>query len=173
MLYQEINILITDFDAGLSAAESHGMASGMLCINHNAKAECWLGELSSDYATFSSELNDALVNLFEETRRLLINEDLSFDILLPDDDKPLRERLKALKEWCHGFLFGIGTTHRPPALSPDSKEIVKDIAEFTKLETDACGDESENDFMELTEYLRTSVIYLRTELNATNNSTTH
>ena len=50
---------------------------------------------------------------------------------------------------------------------------MKDIAEFTKLDTESEDEEAENDFMELTEYLRAAVIFLRTELNSADNRTVH
>jgi uncharacterized protein YgfB (UPF0149 family) len=173
MLYQEINNLFTAIGSDLSAAESHGMATGMLCVNDRSKPEFWLGEISQDSTSIDTEARDTLISLFKETHRLLLNEDLSFDLLLPAEDTPLNERLEALREWCHGFLFGIGAANPPSILTDDSRGIVKDMTEFTKIDTDAYGEDSENDFMEITEYLRASVIYLRIELNATNSGTIH
>lgn len=173
MLHQELNRLIAGINPDMTAAEAHGMAAGILCVNERAKPEFWLHELMSDYVPVNIEANETLTRFFEETRQSLINEDFSFDLLLPDEDDPLGERLEALTTWCNGFLYGMGAANLPSDLSEDSREIVKDIMEFTKLDTDANGEESENDFMELTEYLRASVVFLCIELHANNNGTVH
>lgn len=165
MSYQNINSIVADIDIDLSAAQSHGMAAGMLCVNDRTKPGYWLQELTQDADAIDEDDKNALVSLFEETRRLLASDDFSFELLLPGEDTALNGQLEALREWCQGFLYGIGSATSAVGWSKDSQEIVKDIAEFTKLDNDAQGEEAENDFMELTEYLRASVIFLRTELN--------
>ena len=44
------------------------------------------------------------------------------------------------------------------------REIIKDITEFTKLGIEVEGNEDENAFMEIREYLRSAVLILRDEL---------
>lgn len=169
MLYQDINAIIAKNDAGLSVAESHGMAAGMLCVNVRTKPEFWLRELLQDGGEPNVEDRAVLENLFKETRSLLNSDEFTYKLLLPDEDAPLSEQVDALREWCQGFLFGLAPTSSssgPASNWPeDIREVVKDIAEFTRLETDVEGEEAESDFMELTEYLRAAVIFLRTGLN--------
>jgi uncharacterized protein len=177
MLYQDINTIITKIDTDLSAAESHGMAAGILCVNSRTEPEFWLGELLQEDSGSNDEDKAVLRDLFEETRSLLASDEFTFELLLPDEDAPLSEQLEALRQWCQGFLFGLGSTSSTSdtaASWPENiREAVKDIAEFTKLDTDAEGEEAENDFMEITEYLRAAVIFLRTELNSVDNRTVH
>jgi uncharacterized protein len=98
-------------------------------------------------------------------------------LLLPGEDARLSEQVEALQQWCQGFLFGLGTsssTSETAANWPDEiREIVKDITEFTKLDTDVEGEEAENDFMEITEYLRAAVVFVHTELNSGDDRTVH
>ena len=173
MLYRDINAIITNIDADLSAAESHGMAAGMLCVNDRTEPGFWLRELVQDAGEFNDEDKSILQGLFEETKCLLASDEFAFELLLPDEETPLSEQVEALRQWCQGFLFGIGSTTPTSGWPEDSREVVKDIAEFTKLDTDAEGEEAENDFMEITEYLRAAVIFLRTGLNSGYNGTTH
>jgi uncharacterized protein len=177
MFYQDINAIIVKIDAGLSAAESHGMAVGMLCVNNRTGSGYWLGELLHEGGDFNVEDKAILEDMFGETRSLLASDELTFELLLPDEDAPLSERIEALRQWCQGFLFGLGSTSATsePAAnwSDDSREIVKDIAEFTKLDADAESEDAENDFMEITEYLRAAVIFLHTELNSVDGRTVH
>lgn len=180
MQYQDIDTIVAKNDAKLSAAEAHGMAAGMLCANDRTELRFWLQELLKDADDINDEDRSILEELFEDTRNLLAGDEFVFELLLPDDDFPLNEQVEALRKWCQGFLFGLGTTSSTadstdstPNWSEETREVVKDIAEITKLDTDAEDEDAENDFMEITEYLRAAVIFLRTELNSADNRTVH
>ena len=81
---------------------------------------------------------------------------------------PLSLQVQALTDWCRGCLLGVGS--KPASnYSRDALEILRDIAEFTKLDTDVEGEEDENDFVEITEYLRSAVLLLRDELAYSDN----
>ncbi|MFZ2404055.1 MAG: UPF0149 family protein [Methylobacter sp.] len=166
MTYQVINEIVVQGDAELSAAQAHGMATGMLCSNDRAQSADWLAELFRHATPVTEEGKAILVNLFEETRSLLASDDFEFDLFLPDEDEALlSEQVEALTQWCQGFLLGVGFTHTAADLSREVTEILKDIAEFTKLDTEAEGEEDESDFMEIREYMRSAVLLLRSELN--------
>jgi yecA family protein len=145
----------------LCASEAHGLATGLLCGNHAMKPAQWLSELLPHSAQAISEQTTALlVNLFNSTRELLLQQEFAFDLFLPDDDAPFSERLIALAAWCQGFLLGISKIAAENE-SPEVREIVKDIIEFTKLDTDSAGDEDDEiAFVEITEYCRSAVLLL-------------
>ena len=169
MAYPIINAILVKNAADFDAAEAHGMATGLLCANGKISANYWLTELLNNESPIIDEQKSALLRLFEETRGLLAgNDDFEFNLFLPDDDDvPLTEQIAALKNWCQGFLFGVGSAATNVSYSRDAHEILKDIAEFTKLDTEV-EDESEEDqiaLMELTEYLRSAVLLLRDELS--------
>jgi uncharacterized protein YgfB (UPF0149 family) len=169
MAYETCNAIVIQIDAELSAAEAHGMATGMLCVNERTESARWLGELLHDAAAVIDEDKALLQRLFEETRRLLASEGFEFDLFLPDEEALLREQVEALKNWCRGFLFGVGAGSDAASNWPDDvREILKDITEFTRLDSEAEGEEDENALMEITEYLRSAVLLLRAELS--NNS---
>ncbi|MDD2724615.1 MAG: UPF0149 family protein [Methylovulum sp.] len=157
----------------LNAAEAHGMAAGLLCVNPQTTSAYWLEELLDEGQSLQAEASQLLVRLFEETRRLLASESFEFDLLLPDDDELLSGRLLALKSWCQGFLFGIGCGQIRKALGGDAQSILKDVAEFTRLDTNAEGEEDEAAFAEITEYLRSAVMLLRDELEDERDTTIH
>ncbi len=167
MAYPIINAILVENEADYSAAEAHGMATGMLCANNKTDGSYWLNELLPDNTDIADEQKSVLIRLYEETRRLLAGDNFEFDLFLPDDEVPLIERIIALKSWCQGFLFGVGYIWSKPDFSKDANEILKDISEFTKLdtETEDKNEEHEVALMELTEYLRSAVLLLRTELN--------
>jgi len=165
MTYQIINAIVVQSDAELSAGQAHGMATGMLCANEQAQSAQWLTELFQHATPLTDEDRATLMHLFEDTRSLLVSDDFEFDLLLPSDDALLSEQVEALTYWCQGFLLGVGFTHAASDLSREAGEILKDIIEFTKLDTEAEGEEDESDFMEITEYMRSAVLLLRSELN--------
>jgi uncharacterized protein YgfB (UPF0149 family) len=168
MAYEACNVIVIQSDAGLSAAEAHGMATGMLCVNEHIESVQWLGELLHDVAAVTDKDKALLVRLFEETRRLLASEEFEFDLFLPDEEVSLSEQVEALKNWCRGFLFGAGAGSVVSNWPDEAREILKDFTEFTRLDTEAEGEEDENALMEITEYLRSAVLLLRAELSNNN-----
>ncbi|MCK9394591.1 MAG: UPF0149 family protein [Methylobacter sp.] len=165
MTYQAINMIVVQSDAELSAAQAHGMATGMLCVNEQARSAEWLTELFRHATPVADEDQATLAHLFEDTRGLLASDDFEFDLLLPDDETLLSEQVEALTHWCQGFLLGVGFTQAVSDWSRETTEILKDIVEFTKLDTEAAGEEDESDFMEITEYIRSAILLLKSELN--------
>ena len=164
MAYNACNAIIIQNDAELSAAEAHGMATGMLCVNEQTETASWLAELLHNSNSVIDENKYTLVRLFEETRHLLGSDEFEFDLFLPEDDTLLIERVEALKSWCRGFLFGVGSGAAASNWPKDVREILKDITEFTKLDANAEGEEDERAFVEITEYLRSAVLLLSNEL---------
>jgi uncharacterized protein len=164
MAYKACNAIIVQSDAELSAAEAHGMATGMLCVNGQAESEDWLGELLHNASPVTDVNKNVLVRLFEETRRLLASDEFEFDLFLPEDDASLSEQVDALIGWCRGFLFGVGSGTTASNWPKEVREILKDITEFTKLDANAEGEEDERALVEVTEYLRSAVLLLRDEL---------
>lgn len=166
MLYQDIELITSKLNNPLSAAESHGIATGMLCVNVHTQPGFWLHEILQDSDNINHEDRTILEQLFEETQSVLDSDEFSFSLLLPDEGIDLNTRLEALRSWCQGFLYGIGSIPHSSELTEDSRETMKDIAEFTKLDTNAEGEEAENEFMEISEFLRAAVLFMRTELTS-------
>jgi uncharacterized protein YgfB (UPF0149 family) len=165
MTYPIINAIVIQSDPDLSAAQAHGMATGMLCVNEQTQSDQWLSELFFHAPPVAGDDLEALVYLFDETQSLLASDEFDFDLLLPGDEALLSEQVEALTLWCQGFLMGISFSHDATDWSKEAAEILKDIVEFTKLDTDAEGEEDENDFMEIAEYMRSAVLLLRNEIN--------
>lgn len=165
MMYLAINEVLEQLDADLGAAEAHGMAVGMLSVESSADAANWLRELYKDDSDIPESGETLLRDLFEKTRRELDYgiEEFSFDLFLPEDDELLSERVEALRDWCQGFLFGIGYLHASGDWPGDVGEIMRDIIEFTKIDSDSEDDNEEeaNALMEVHEYIRAAVFTVR------------
>ncbi|MCX7073445.1 MAG: YecA family protein [Methylococcaceae bacterium] len=168
MSYTMIDAILVQYDAELTAAEAHGMASGLLAVNGKFSNESWLNELLQNTQPINDEHKVELLGLFDDTQDVLLDDEFEFELFLPEDDESnLIERVDALRQWCKGFLFGIGFANKATKFSQQTQEILKDVAEITKLDADIEleDEEAENDFMELTEYLRAAVLALRDEFS--------
>ena len=163
-----IDAILVQYDAELTAAEAHGMASGLLAVNGKFSNESWLNELLQNTQPVNNEHKVELLGLFDDTQDVLLDDEFEFELFLPEDDESnLIERVDALRQWCKGFLFGIGFANKATKFSQQTQEILKDGAEITNLDADIEleDEEAENDFMELTEYLRAAVLALRDEFS--------
>jgi uncharacterized protein YgfB (UPF0149 family) len=90
---------------------------------------------------------------------------------LPEDDAAVEERVEALGQWCQGFLLGIsaGGLKDLDKLPGDSGEILRDMVEIARVGSYELegGDEDEESFQQLLEYVRTGVLLLNEEVNPT------
>jgi uncharacterized protein YgfB (UPF0149 family) len=170
MSYATIDAILVQYDSDLSAAYAHGMASGLLAVNGKFNNEDWLRELLQNTSPLNAEHKVELLGLFDDIQDVLIDDEFEFDLFLPDEDESdLLERIDGLREWSKGFLFGVGFANTATHFSQQIQEILKDVSEITKLDTDIeleQDEEAESDFMELTEYLRAAVLALRDEFSA-------
>lgn len=173
MTYQVINTICVQSEAELSAAEAHGVATGMLCINEHTASDRWLSELFHNAVPVGEEEKLLLIRLFEETGKLLASDQFEFELFLPDDNTLLSEQVTALKNWCQGFLYGVGTACSDADWTGEASEILKDITEFTRLDTEAEGEDDEAAYIEITEYLKSAVLLLREELSVNTNRVVH
>jgi len=177
MSYSDLNSIILQKDAADSAAEVHGIAVAMLCLNKNTEASDWINEAFSEGPGLLQEDKVDLNDLFEQTKELMESEEFVFDLFLPADDEAVDVRCIALMQWCQGFLFGMGRVQTTSEWPAEVDEVLKDIIEFTKLDADIDEDdveETENDLTEIQEYLRAAVMLIRSELNpAVESSTLH
>jgi uncharacterized protein len=174
MAYAEINSLLRQSEIEYSAAEAHGLATGILCANQQASSDAWLKELLPDECSLPPQYSGLLVKFFNITRSTLISDEYAFNLFLPDDNQALAKQAEALQSWCRGFLFGVSLTGKSAVNNvKNGREILKDIAEFTKLDTDAEGEDNEQAFVEITEYLRAAVLLLRDELASHHTGSVH
>lgn len=162
---------LQQMNALLSVAEAHGILCGLLCTSRMDFEQTWLTHIVGDHSDDNNSQSECVQNLSRlkrETLQQLHDEDFEFDLLLPDDDYPLEERLGALGEWCEGFLFGVGLTgfaKHEEDMSEESKEFLNDVVKFSKV--DHYVDETEENeqaYSQITEYIRVGVLTMFEEL---------
>jgi uncharacterized protein YgfB (UPF0149 family) len=134
-----------------------------------------MGLLEDAQATESAgALGGDLDELVGTSARMLEDDELTFEPLLPSDDAPLMEQVEALAAWCQGFLSGVGSMRDPLASgAPPSDaltEILRDLAEISRagLSEDEAEGRGHPDFAlaEIHEYVRVSAQIVFEELAA-------
>ena len=165
--YNEVAAALAGVDANLSAAEAQGMLCGLFCSPETPDAARWIAQVLdglSPKGEPAREVLEALSTLYQDTRDRLENDSLEFELLLPDDEQPISRRAAALGQWCEGFLFGLGLagSHDPARLPREANEVISDLTEIARVDTDAEADEdSEIAYTELVEYLRAATLLVR------------
>ena len=149
------------------AAEAHGTLAGCLCGASGYRFEDWLKEILPEGRAARAALG-TLRELYDATAAALIQPDMEFELLLPEDAAPLAERTQALAEWCQGFLYGLGAGSIPDAseLPGEVGEVVRDFIEISRASVDGEADDesNENAYAELVEFVRVGVQLLFEEL---------
>jgi yecA family protein len=166
--YSDIqNVVLNHYGSG-SAAEVHGLLSGMLCMDRGIDRNEWLDNIFGRNQEDLDEDERLLIGqVFESTRQELDDFDFSFEPLLPEDDEfPLTERAEALSEWCQGFLAGLGFRAKETgaAWPGGCAEILRDFMAIARLDTEASDESDEVAYAELTEYVRVGAQLIRTEM---------
>jgi len=146
--------------AGL--AECHGVLCGLVCRKSGGTASDFLHQLAQLQLLVNPDVDlcSALTEAFESTTQQLADEDMGFELWLPDDDELLEDRTIALAQWCSGFLAGLASGGQFDVLSEEAEEAIDDLqqiarAEFTAPEGEVQdSEEDEIAFTEIVEYVR-------------------
>jgi uncharacterized protein len=174
--FREIAKVLEGTGSQVVAAEGHGCLCGALCTSPDYTLERWLEELVAVDSEEAADIppDEALRLLFIDTQRALRGEEMEFEPLLPDDDEPLERRATALSQWCQGFLYGFGTGKptRDEDIKGQVNEVLRDLSHIAAAAVDvgAAGEDEEEAYAEVVEYLRVGVQLVHDELAVTRDS---
>lgn len=180
----QLDDLLFRVDAAMGAAEAHGALCGMLCAQGATEASQWLLHVLGEHEESSRDLQEAgkqLLLIHQITVEQMNNNDIDFNLMLPDDDEVLEDRVEALGSWCQGFVYGLaaGGLKEDTKLPENSGELIKDILEISRAgyvaDDEAEIEVSEDDemaFMEVSEYVRIGILLVYEELQPLQSSTT-
>ena len=160
--------------AAAELAECHGALCGMICGESGDTAQDFLSQLSTLELVVETNgaLHDLMIEVFESTVQQLADEELRFNLWLPDDEQPLDERSESLAQWCTGFLAGLGLSGPLRALSEEASEALNDLQQIARAGLSTHADdaddakleqENEQAFCEIVEYVRVVTLILREE----------
>lgn len=171
--HDELERLLAPSTLSCSAAEAHGIYCGLLASGATEPRKRWLAELlPTGDAGSAAAAEDAdaparhraLDALADATDQALASTEQTFHPLLPAADRPLRERATAVHAWTRGLLYGLGIADLDQArLSPDSREVLDDLMEITRMDLDDLDDSAEHEdaLTEVLEFLRVAALLLR------------
>lgn len=167
--YEELENTLQQMGAQISAAETHGLLTGMVCLTNNSKDSVWHAALLE--CLDCKKPTEKQWKMFEKIVTNLRNNfaklNFDFDILLPNENAGLKERVNALGLWCRGYLSGLGLVG---ITSEDlNNEIVKELVDdLSKIAHVSMGkkatDKDEDNFIEIVEYVRIAVQNIQLEL---------
>lgn len=168
--YSELAAALQRCGAAHSPAEAHGFAVGLQLADVEGPLALWQHELYSDFDpsdVLASECRALLDRLFAGVFAARDASNEAFALLLPQDIVVDTLRLGAVRDWCQGFLYGIGLGGDAviSRASPQMRDLLRDIVEITRLATDDVdnSDENQSALIEIEEYLRVGVLLLREE----------
>lgn len=164
------DLMISEGVLTLSPSELHGLMTGQLSAGARFDADTLikvLCELMSVDQMVDEKSALIFVSLYQITLAQLLDEDLGFQLLLPDDDQEISQRVDALSSWCSGFLAGFGMYLAEQSMSEALREGLQDFAEIAQVSTDPdeLDDEDESGLLELQEYVRMAALYIFAECN--------
>ncbi|MCG8315431.1 MAG: UPF0149 family protein [Pseudomonadales bacterium] len=172
--YYELDAELKKIKAVASAAEAHGILVGQLCGGLKLDGLMWLKQFLIGVGVKREPAEDQrnwFYQLQDLTAKQLASAEMDFQLLLPDDEDPLTERLEAVGDWSSGFLAGYGSSGASAAtkeaVPDDMSAALKDLVEISKIDIEVNGDnsfEEENAYVELVEYLKTVALLIYTEL---------
>jgi len=162
--FDAVGRLLADSPLAPSAAEAHGIYCGLVAAAADEPERRWLAELlptASNAEPQAADSRAALSELAEHTRARIADAGIGFDLLLPPEERPLRERAGAVHDWARGFLFGLGLAGVDAArLSPQSREVFDDLVELMRMDLDELEEDQANEqaLTEVAEFIRVAAL---------------
>jgi hypothetical protein len=167
--YRQITDKLADSPLNPTAAEAHGILCGLICAGAPKASEVWIDELyvGEDAANLpDAEVREAMQAVASCTRDEIEGPGPGFTPLLPEDDRPLRERAVGLYDWSRGFIYGLGLAGvKQEDLSGQGREVLDDFAGITRMDLDALdeGEDNERALAELQEFIWVAAMLLYEE----------
>ncbi|MBQ0719687.1 MAG: UPF0149 family protein [Gammaproteobacteria bacterium] len=128
-------------------------------------------------ASSMAAIRGDVLGLYKKTAEQLEDGSGVFELLLPDDDDSLHERIETLSQWCQNYLSGLGQSglSGDAPLAADVSEAMRDLAAIAMADSGNSDDEldpyassideqDEASFFELVEYVRVAVTLIYAEI---------
>lgn len=171
-LFEHFQHQLASAHANMQASEVHGVICGLLTAGQSSTADL-IDEIFDQHEEGDLLVQDCqrlINNLFETTAEEMNGPGLGISLLLPDENRPIKERAQALSLWCQGFLYGLGSGEKniEQYLGEESKEAMQDISELTRLDYENLEetDEEEDALTEISEFLWVAAMLIRENIYA-------
>ncbi|KYP95517.1 hypothetical protein WB67_06210 [bacteria symbiont BFo2 of Frankliniella occidentalis] len=174
--YNTLNSELATQGVGMTAAEMHGLLSGILCggtKDHSWKA--LVHDLTNEGIAFSVQLNQSLQAVYDNTLHSLEEDGFNFQLYLPDDQgENVFERADALAGWVNHFLLGLGVTQpKLDKVKGEAGEAIDDLRTIAQLGYDEDEDPEElaQSLEEVIEYVRVAALLCHETFNTPQSDT--
>lgn len=165
--YKQVKAWVDRHGINQHPSEVHGLVTGWICAGSKwdarDRAVTLSGWLSLDLDESGSQLLEGLYRTISDA---LVDPELGFRILVPDDEVEVKDRSHAVSYWCSGFLAGFGMTGRyqDSELNEEVSEVLADLGRIAAFSEEVPeSEENEADLLEIGEYVRLSALLIFTE----------
>lgn len=166
---EQITEALEKSELSASAPEAHGMLCGLLCAGRADAEQRWLDQLlpaEPEAREDQRAARETLLTLARHSRAQLEGAAQSVHPLLPDDERPLVERARALHDWVRGFLYAFGLLGLGEQQLPEQiREVLGDFGELTRMDLDALEEDEEHEqaLAEILEFVRLAALLVYEE----------
>ncbi|MBF6058280.1 MULTISPECIES: UPF0149 family protein [Thiomicrorhabdus] len=179
MEFDRVNEVISAFPELESPSFIQGILIGLLCADNDIKETVWIKRLieEAEIKSVKESFLQVLHELYLQTNKGLNGSGFELQLCLPDDETDLATRAFMLGQLCEGVLYGLGLVSHlsdfEARLSHEVRDALSDLGEIARIDIDGLNDEtsaddvSENDLMQLVEYVKVSLLMVNEELNPT------
>ena len=177
MEHQQLLSVINEHDFAVTPSELHGLLVGLIAGGMFKGSEEYLehvSELFNNGLTVKGSMTSSLTEMTNEIFSELESEDMSFELLLLDDDEALSDQAEELINWVQYFLVGFGFNKRDlKTASNEVREIIDDFTSITKMDAEIeDSNEAQADFYEIIEFIRVSAVLVHQEFGKQVNKAT-
>jgi uncharacterized protein YgfB (UPF0149 family) len=167
--YERFGKQLVDAGIDFSGAEVHGLLHGLLCDGNKDLKSRFFAELLPAGGEIESGLQASLEQLLCDAQESLKDgEKAGFSLLLPADEQSLKSRAGAVRDWCRGFVYGLGLAGggAEQRLSDEAREGLQDLAEMTRMDLEGLEATAEDEaaLAEVTEYVWVAATLIHDEL---------
>ncbi len=168
--FDSIQNALEKLQAVTDASEAHGTLCGLLLGQQDISKwlKFTLDNIPDQGDLLALESLQLLQELFDLSKEQLNADDMSLELLLPDESEEFAIRLLGLATWSQGFLYGLAVNGEALVsnLSEQGRECLEDLLEISQLGHDEEEtEETEAVYAEIVEHVRLSVIYMNEEVN--------
>ncbi len=161
--YRTLDDMLTQHHIGMTAAELHGLISGILCGgDQDSSWRTLTYELINEGQALPQKLSQALQQLYEQTKTDLEQQEFSFHLLIPDGaNVSVFIRAEALCGWVNHFLLGLGVTQpKLDKVTEEAGEAIDDLRTIAQLGYDEEDNEQELEqaLEEVLEYVKVAAL---------------
>lgn len=165
--YIDLQDVLEEVKAAVGASESQGILCGMVAAGNGDSKAKWMAQVLDNAELKGNVAKQCLVlldRLYNKTKEYMGDDEFRLELLLPDDEQSVSEKVTAISCWCQGFLYGLAISDvdlDSKDLPEEAMEVVRDLGEISKADAELDdSEENEQAFFDIEEFVRMGVLLL-------------